>query len=129
MSVSKLNSPDLQMAKDLFMIRGAYGYRGFSEKVGENLYKSNSIAFREAIENATNPIDASKVSSLSSGQIKVLNNTLGGKTMIPLLNRMGELGMMDFRKGFVSPEILNRIQNRLQNNSYASTINAYKRSI
>lgn len=114
-----------QKTMDLFLLRGAYGYKGFSEKVGENLYRSDSKAFWEAIENGIEPIDPSKVSSLSSGQIKVLNSTSSGNSLIPLLNRMGQLGMMDLREGLVNPKILNRIQN----NSYATTINAYKRSI
>lgn len=114
-----------QTTMDLFMIRGAYGYKGFSEKVGENLYRSDSKAFREAIENSTEPIDSSKISSLSPGQIKILNSTSSGNSLIPLLNRMGQLGMMDLREGLVNPKIIDRIQNK----SYASTINAYKRSI
>lgn len=94
----KFDSPEMEISKNLFMLRGAYGYKGFSEHLGGNMYKVDSKAFQEAIENATVPMDASKVSSLSFGQIKVLNNTLGGSSMIPLLNRMGELGMMDFRE-------------------------------
>jgi len=39
--------------------------------------------------------------------------------LIPLLNRMGQLGMMDVREGLVNPKIF----------QYTSTMNAYKRSI
>lgn len=128
MSVS-FDSPDLQFAMALFMVRGAHGYKGFSEKVGDNLYKVDSIGFREAIENRIDPIDPSKVSSLSSGQIEVLSQTEAGKALIPLLNRMGELGMLDFREGLTNPDIINRVKNRLPNNSYALAVNAYQRSI
>lgn len=114
-----------QRDQDLFLIRGIYGYKGFSEKVGENLYRSDTKGFWEAIDNATNPIDADKVSRLSSGQIKMLSFTSDGNALIPLLNRMGELGMMDFRQGMIKPEIIARVQK----NSYASTINVYKKSI
>src|SRR5690625_6569090 len=92
------------------MIRGAYGYKRFSEKVGENMYRSNAVAFREAIENATELIDVSKVSKLSSGQIEVLNRTSSSNWMNPLLNRMGELGMMDLREELMNPKITNRIK-------------------
>lgn len=114
-----------EAAKQLFMLRGAYGYTGFSEKIGDNMYKVNSIAFAEALKNSTEPLDASKVSTLSPGQIKVLNATTGGEKMIRLLNRMGELGMMDLRKGLVNPRIIDRIQK----SAYHPAIDAYKRSI
>ena len=115
----------LEMSRQLFMIRGAYGYKGFTEQVNENSYTSNSKAFQEAIENATEPIDASKVSALSSGQIKVLRGASSSSWMIPLLNRMGQLGMIDLREGLINP----KFANRYHNNAYTSTMNAYKRSI
>lgn len=114
-----------QKTVDLFLLRGAYGYKGFSEKVGENLYKSDSKGFWDAIENGREPINPDKISSLSSSQIKILNRTSSGNSLIPLLNRMGQLGMMDLREGLVNPKIIERLQSK----SYASTINAYKRSI
>lgn len=113
------------MAMQLFMIRGAYGYRGFTEQVNENSYTSNSKAFQEAIENANEPIDASKVSELSSGQLKVLQSASSGSWMIPLLNRMGKLGMIDLREGLINP----KFANKYHNNMYTSTTNAYKKSI
>lgn len=107
------------MSVRLIILQGAYGYKGFTEQIGENMYKNDVKAFKEAIENAKGPIDASKVSKLSSDQIKVLQGASSGSWLIPLLNRMGELGMMDLREGLVNPKVF----------QYTSTINAYKRSI
>ncbi|MGG2054749.1 hypothetical protein ABFY48_10135 [Lysinibacillus pakistanensis] len=107
------------MSIRLFILRGAYGYKGFTEQVGENMYKVDTEAFQETIEHAKEPIDASKVSKLSSDQIKVLQGAPSGSWLIPLLNRMGQLGMMDLREGLVNPKIF----------QYTSTMNAYKRSI
>jgi len=107
------------MSIRLFILRGAYGYKGFTEQVGENMYKVDTEVFQETIEHAKEPIDASKVSKLSSDQIKVLQGAPSGSWLIPLLNRMGQLGMMDLREGLVNPKIF----------QYTSTMNAYKRSI
>ncbi|MEY9978005.1 hypothetical protein [Lysinibacillus sp. RC79] len=107
------------MSIRLFILRGAYGYKGFTEQVGENMYKVDTKAFQETIENAKEPIDPSKVSELSSNQIKVLQGAPSGSWLIPLLNRMGQLGMMDLREGLVNPKVF----------QYTSTVNAYKRSI
>ncbi|WP_337989313.1 hypothetical protein [Lysinibacillus sp. JNUCC 51] len=52
----------------LTILQGAYGYKGFTEQVGENMYKVDLKAFQKTIENAKEPIDASKVSELSSNQ-------------------------------------------------------------
>lgn len=114
-----------EAAKMLFVLRGAYGYTGFSEKIGENMYKVNSIAFEEALKNSTEPLDKSKVSTLSPDQIKMLNHTTDGEKMIRILTRMGELGMMDLRKGLVNPRIVDRVKN----STFPSAINAYHRSI
>lgn len=103
----------------LTILQGAYGYTGFREQVGENMYKDDLKGFIEAIVNAKEPIDTSKVSKLSSDQIKVLQGDPSGSWLIPLLNRMGKLGMMDLREGLVNPKIF----------QYTSTMNAYKRSI
>ncbi|KPN97498.1 hypothetical protein [Lysinibacillus sp. ZYM-1] len=107
------------MSIKLAILRGAYGYKGFTEQVGENMYKVDTKAFKETIENAKEPIDQSKVSKLSSDQIKVLQGAPSGSWLIPLLNRMGQLGMMDLREGLVNPKIF----------QYTSTMNAYNRSI
>ncbi|MGA3676022.1 hypothetical protein [Lysinibacillus agricola] len=107
------------MSIRLTILRGAYGYKGFTEQVGENMYKIDTKAFQETIENAKEPIDASKVSKLSSDQTKMLQSAPSGSWMVPLLNRMGELGMMDLREGLVNPKLF----------QYTSTMNAYKRSI
>lgn len=107
------------MSIRLAILRGAYGYKGFTEQVGENMYKVDTKAFQETIENAKEPIDTSKVSKLSSDQIKVLQGAPSGSWLIPLLNKMGQLGMMDLREGLVNPKIF----------QYASTMSAYKRSI
>jgi len=107
------------MSIKLAILRGAYGYKGFTEQVGENMYKVDTEVFQETIEHAKEPIDASKVSKLSSDQIKVLQGAPSGSWLIPLLNRMGQLGMMDLREGLVNPKIF----------QYTSTMNAYKRSI
>lgn len=45
--------------------------------------------------------------------------------MIPLLNKMGQLGMIDLREGLTN----SKFANKYHNNAYASTMNAYKRSI
>lgn len=119
------NRRNLSLSMKLFTIRGAYGYKGFTEKVGENLYKSNTLTFQDAIENATKPLDASKVSALSANQLTVLNQTASGRSLIPLLSRMGELGMMDLRQGLVNPEFANSFQN----SQYTTAISAYQRSI
>ncbi|MDM5233489.1 hypothetical protein [Lysinibacillus pakistanensis] len=57
------------MSKRLAILRGAYGYKGFTEKVGENMYRVDTKAFQETIEHAKEPIEANKVSVLSSDQI------------------------------------------------------------
>jgi len=49
----------------------------------------------------------------------VLQGAPSGSWLIPLLNRMGQLGMMDLREGLVNPKIF----------QYTSTMHAYKRSI
>lgn len=107
------------MSIRLTILRGAYGYKGFTEQVGENMYKVDVKAFQETIENAKEPIDASKVSKLSSDQIKTLQGAPSGSWLIPLLNRMGQLGMMDLREGLVNPKLF----------QYTSAMNAYKRSV
>lgn len=103
----------------LIILQGAYGYKGFTEQTGENMYKTDLKAFQETIENAKEPIDTSKVSKLSSDQIKVLQGAPSGNWLIPLLNKMGQLGMMDLRDGLANPKIF----------QYTSTMSAYKRSI
>ncbi|AUS86916.1 hypothetical protein LBYS11_11465 [Lysinibacillus sp. YS11] len=107
------------MSIRLTILQGAYGYKGFTQQTGENMYKTDLKAFRETIENAKEPIDTSKVSKLSSDQIKVLQGAPSGSWLIPLLNKMGQLGMMDLRDGLVNPKIF----------QYTSTMSAYKRSI
>jgi len=107
------------MSIRLTILQGAYGYKGFTEQVSENMYKTDLKAFQETIENAKEPIDPSKVSKLSSDQMKVLQGAPSGSWLIPLLNRMGQLGMMDLREGLVNPKIF----------QYTSTMHAYKRSI
>ena len=123
--MAQFNTIENRMAMKLFMMRGAYGYKGFTEQVNGNSYTSNSKAFQEAIENAKEPIDASKVSELSSDQIKVLQGASSGSWMIPLLNRMGQLGMMDLSEGLKNP----KFTNKYHNNTYTSAMDAYKRSI
>lgn len=113
------------LSMQLFVLRGAYGYKGFSEQVGENSYKDDVQGFREALENSPEPIDASKVSSLSANQLSVLNQSPSASWMIPLLSKMGSLGMMDLRKGLINPEFSTEFQNK----SFNTAINAYKRSI
>lgn len=107
------------MSVRLIILQGAYGYKGFTEQIGENMYKNDVKAFQETIENAKEPIDTSKVSTLSSDQIKMLQGTPSGSWLIPLLNRMGQLGMMDLRDGLANPKLF----------QYTSTMSAYKRSI
>lgn len=123
--MTNFNDPNVQMGMKLFMLRGAYGYKGFSEQIDENISRSDAIAFREAIENSTKPFDDMKVSTLSRQQQNVLNRTSGGQWMIPLLNRMGELGLIDLRT-----ELNNsKFTDRMQKNAYTATIRAYTRSI
>ncbi len=107
------------MSIRLTILQGAYGYKGFTEQTGEKMYKTDLKAFQETIENAKEPIDTSKVSKLSSDQIKVLQGATSGNWLIPLLNKMGQLGMMDLRDGLANPKIF----------QYTSTMSAYKRSI
>ncbi|WP_025116279.1 hypothetical protein [Lysinibacillus fusiformis] len=107
------------MSIRLTILQGAYGYKGFTEQTGENMYKTDLKAFQETIENAKEPIDSKKVSKLSSDQIKVLQGAPSGSWLIPLLNKMGHLGMMDLREGLVNPKIF----------QYPSTMSAYNRSI
>ncbi|MCR6522142.1 hypothetical protein [Lysinibacillus capsici] len=107
------------MSIRLTILQGAYGYKGFTEQTGENMYKTDLKAFQETIENAKEPIDTSKVSKLSSDQIKVLQGAPNGSWLIPLLNKIGQLGMMDLRDGLANPKIF----------QYTSTMSAYKRSI
>lgn len=107
------------MSIRLTILQGAYGYKGFTEQTGLNMYKTDLKAFQETIETAKEPINASKISKLSPDQIKVLQGAPSGSWLIPLLSRMGQLGMMDLREGLVNPKIL----------QYTSTMNAYKRSI
>lgn len=125
MSENIFNDPNVTAGMQLFMLRGAYGYKGFSEKIADNMYKSDSIAFREAIENSKEPFDVNKVSELSIQQKNILNKTSAGNALIPLLNRMGELGMIDLRKELINPEIINRVQK----NAYQTKINAYQNGI
>lgn len=98
------------MSMQLFMLRGAYGYMGFTEQVGKNLYKVDSKGFKEALENSTEPLDASKVSTLSANQLSVLKQSPSASWMIPLLSKMGSLGMMDLREGLINPKHLQRTQ-------------------
>ncbi|MGR6904161.1 hypothetical protein [Lysinibacillus sp. BSL11] len=107
------------MSIRLTILQGAYGYKGFTEQTGVNMYKTDLKAFQETIETAKEPINASKISKLSPDQIKVLQGAPSGSWLIPLLSRMGQLGMMDLREGLVNPKIF----------QYTSTMNAYKRSI
>ncbi|WP_369595684.1 hypothetical protein [Lysinibacillus pakistanensis] len=58
-----------EMSIRLAILRGAYGYKGFTEKVVENMYRVDTKAFQETIEHAKEPIVANKVSVLSSNQI------------------------------------------------------------
>lgn len=109
----------INISKQLFMLRGAYGYMGFTEQVGKNLYKVDSQAFKETLENSTEPLDANKVSSLSDKQLSVLKQSASASWMIPLLSKMGSLGMMDLREGLVNPKHLQRFQ----------TMNAYPKSL
>lgn len=53
-----------EMSIRLFILRGAYGYKCFIEQVGENMYKVDTKAFQETIENAKEPIDVNKVSRI-----------------------------------------------------------------
>lgn len=39
-SVSKFDNPDVQMGMKLFLLRGAYGYKGFSEKMKKKQFQS-----------------------------------------------------------------------------------------
>lgn len=107
------------MSIRLTILQGAYGYKGFTEQTGVNMYKTDLKAFQETIETAKEPINASKISKLSPDQIKVLQGAPSGSWLIPLLSRMGQLVMMDLREGLVNPKIF----------QYTSTMNAYKRSI
>lgn len=123
--MTTFNDPNVQMGMRLFMLRGAYGYKGFSEQIDEKTTRSDAIAFRKAIENSTKPFDKSKVSSLSPKQQNILNRTSSGQWMIPLLNRMGELGLIDLRT-----ELNNsKFTDSARKNAYASTIKAYNRSL
>ncbi|WP_254660121.1 MULTISPECIES: hypothetical protein [Lysinibacillus] len=69
----------------LTILQGAYEYKGFTEQVGENMYKADLKAFQKTIENAKEPIDASKVSELSSNQVKTLQGAPSGSWLVPLL--------------------------------------------
>jgi len=120
-----LHSSEVQKSIQLLILRGAYGYKGFTKQVDEKGYTVDSKAFWDAIENATEPIDASKVSTHSSGQLSMLKGAPSGSWLIPLLNRMGQLGMMDLRQGLGNPKYA-KIFNQ---SAYTSTINAYKRSV
>lgn len=111
---------EMSLSMQLFMVRGAYGYKGFSEKTENNLYRSNFKAFQDTIKYAKEPIDKNKVSTLSTSQLEVLQRTSGGTRLIPLLNRMGQLGMMD-----LSIELMPSKANR----SFTSVINAYQKSV
>lgn len=125
MSESIFNDPNVKAGMQLFILRGAYGYQGFTEKISDNMYKSDSIAFREAVENAKEPFDINKVSQLSREQKDILSKTSTGQSLIPLLNRMGELGMIDVSKGLVNPKIIDR----LEKNTYERKIKAYQNGI
>lgn len=107
------------MSMQLFMLRGAYGYMGFTEKVEGNLYKVDSQGFKDVLENSTEPVDANKVSTLSANQLSVLKQSQTADWMIPLLSKMGNLGMIDLREGLVNPAFLQRTQ----------AVNAYQNSI
>ena len=117
--MKEMDSIRNNMSMQLFTLRGAYGYMGFTEKVGENLYTVDSQGFKETLENSTEPLDASKVSTLSANQLSVLKQSRSASWMIPLLSKMGSLGMMDLREGLVNPEFLQRTQ----------TMKAYQKSI
>ena len=123
--MTQLNSVNADWSKKLFILRGAYGYNGFTEKVGDNLYKVDSKSFQDAIENATEPLNPSKVSSLSTNQLHVLKQSSSASWMIPLLTRMGNLGMMDLREGLYNKEH----KERLGGSSYTATLNSYRNSI
>ena len=123
--MTQLNSVNLDWSKKLFILRGAYGYNGFTEKVGDNLYKVDSKSFQDAIENATEPLNPSKVSSLSANQLHVLKQSPSANWMIPLLTRMGNLGMIDLREGLYNKEHMKR----LGSHAYTNAANAYRNSI
>ena len=123
--MTQLNSANLDWSKKLFILRGAYGYNGFTEKVGDNLYKVDSKSFQDAIENATEPLNPSKVSSLSANQLHVLKQSPSANWMIPLLTRMGDLGMIDLREGLYNKEHMKR----LGSHAYTNAANAYRNSI
>ena len=123
--MTQLNSVNLDWSKKLFILRGAYGYNGFTEKVGDNLYKVDSKSFQDAIENATEPLNPSKVSSLSANQLHVLKQSPSANWMIPLLTRMGDLGMIDLREGLYNKEHMKR----LGSHAYTNAANAYRNSI
>ncbi len=117
--VEEMDSIRNNTSMQLFMLRGAYGYMGFTGKVGDNLYKVDSQGFKKALENSTEPVDANKVSTLSANQLSVLKQSSTADWMIPLLSKMGNLGMIDLREGLVNPAFLQRNQ----------VVNAYKNSI
>lgn len=123
--MTQLNSVNVDWSRKLFILRGAYGYNDFTEKVSDNLYKVDSKSFREAIENATEPLNPSKVSSLSPNQLHVLKQSSSASWMIPLLTRMGNLGMMDLREGLYNKEHMER----LGGSSYTTALNSYRNSI
>ena len=123
--MTQLNSANLDWSKKLFILRGAYGYNGFTEKVGDNLYKVDSKSFQDAIENATEPLNPSKVSSLSANQLHVLKQSPSANWMIPLLTRMGDLGMIDLREGLYNKDLIERLG--VPSSKNAS--NAYRNSI
>jgi len=123
--MTQLNSVNLAWSKKLFILRGAYGYNGFTEKISDNLYKVDSKSFRDAIENATEPLDPNKVSSLSANQLHVLKQSPSANWMIPLLTRMGSLGMIDLREGLYNKDLIERLG--VPSSKNAS--NAYRNSI
>ncbi|MEK5231735.1 hypothetical protein MHB42_08135 [Lysinibacillus sp. FSL K6-0232] len=121
---------ELAVSMQLFMLRGAYGYKGFKVDIKDEHgqvigYRNDTKGFMDALENATEPIDASKVSQLSFGQIRMLNGASSGSWLVPLLNRMGELGMMDLREGLGNP----KYARLFKQNTFTSAINAYTRAI
>lgn len=121
---------ELAVSMQLFMLRGAYGYKGFKIDIKDENgkvigYRNDMKGFMDALKNATEPIDASKVSKLSSGQIHMLNGASSRSWLVPLLNRMGELGMLDLRQGLGNP----KHAKLFRQNMFNSTINAYTRAI
>lgn len=107
----------------LFMLRGAYGYMGFTEKIEgtENMYRVDIQGFEEAL-NSSEPLDASKVSSLSDNQLSVLQRSPSSSWMIPLLNKMGSLGMIDLREDLFNPRHIPHVQRVQASQAYENAL-------